>query len=170
MRWPQGSKVRLSSSWVVSTAGPLCLGRQLKKKLSMCVTEKETLFMFMCAYMCACACARARTHDKVRVSGTKCATYKDPWGQCGSIHPVKCFSDLPPHPHSNTKGMNWSLLNLSHLLLWSEMLINKHSSISYYKLVWYSINTHLHSPIFPNNICTCPTSLPNFLWAFGLLQ
>ncbi len=114
MSWPQRSKVKLSSSWVVSTAGPLCLGRQLEIELSVCVfvrervTEKVTLFMCMCAYVWisvkVCVCA----HAEVRVTRTKCTTCIDPWGQCDSINPVKCSSDLPPHPlHSQTKPSEW---------------------------------------------------------------
>lgn len=71
-----------------------------------------------------CVCA------EVRVTKTKCATYKDPWGQWGNIHPVKCFSDLH-HTHTffiQKKTMNWSLSHLSNFFFWSE---NIHPFIHY---------------------------------------
>ena len=101
MSWPQGSKVKLSSSWVVNAAGPLCFGRQLEMELTVCVSQKKRLCLCACVlmfgyvWMFVCVCA------EVWVTKTKCATYKDPLGQCGSIHQVKCFSDLPPRPHDS---------------------------------------------------------------------
>lgn len=56
MSWPQGSEVKLSSSWVVCTAGPLCFGRQLEIDLSVCVfvclSQNERLWFYVCGYWC----------------------------------------------------------------------------------------------------------------------